>query len=356
MMLRDFPAEIDLGERKVGPGHPVYVIAEAGPNHNRDFDLAIRLIDVAVEAKADSVKFQTYSAEQMYSKQTKTMEYLYEKGVLKPGQTVWDMIKSIEIPRQWQKDLAAYCRQKNITFLSTPFDLEAVEELEAVGCPAYKIASFEIVHYPLLKACAQTGKPILLSTGMASLGDIEQALEAIWSAGGRQVLLFHCEIAYPPRFQDVHLRAIQTMAQAFGTPVGWSDHTTGYACDIAAVALGACAIEKHYTVDKSLPGPDHHYALLPDELAAMVKAIRETQAALGTPKKGTSEGELEMYHLARRSLVAARAVKMGQTIGADAIAVKRPGYGIHPQFLDVIVGRKAARDIQTDDVLTWDMI
>lgn len=356
MIIREFPNPIHIGERPVGDDHRVYVIAEAGPNHNRDFDRAIQLIDAAVDAGVDAVKFQTYSAEHMYSKQTQTMQYLYEKGVLKPGQTVWDMIKAIELPREWHKDLARHCADRNITFLSTPFDLQAVEELEAVGCLAYKIASFEIVHYPLLKACAQTGKPILLSTGMAGLGDIEQALEAISSAGGKHVLLFHCAIAYPPRFEDTHLRAITTLARAFGTPVGWSDHTTGFACDVAAVALGACAVEKHYTVDKTLPGPDHHYALLPDELQAMVQAIRETERALGTPMKGTTEAELEMYRLARRSLVAVKAIKAGETICEHAITVKRPGHGIHPQFIPVLVGRQARQDIHPDDVITWDMV
>jgi sialic acid synthase SpsE len=356
MIIREFPQTINVAGRIVGPGQPVYVIAEAGPNHNRDFDRAIQLVDVAVAAGADAVKFQTYSAETMYSKKTPTMDYLYEKGVLRRGQTVWDMIKSLEIPREWQKDLADYCREKNITFLSTPFDLRAVDELEAVGCPAYKIASFEIADLPLLRACARTKKPILLSTGMAGLGDIELALETICEAGGREVLLFHCAIAYPPRFEDVNLRAIQTLIRAFGTPVGWSDHTTGVSCDIAAVALGACAIEKHYTVDKSLPGPDHHYALLPDELAAMVRAIRETEKALGSPMKGTTEAELELYRLARRSLVAAKAIKKGETITEDALTVKRPGYGIHPQFIPTLIGRTAARDIEPDDVITWDMM
>jgi len=356
MIIKEFPGEITVGPKKVGSSHPVYIVAEAGPNHNRNFNLAMDLIDAAVDAQADAVKFQTYSAEQMYSRSTETMEYLYEKGVLNRGQTVWDMIKSIELPREWQKDLAQYCREKKITFLSTPFDLQAVEELQAVGCPAYKIASFEIVHLPLLKECAQTGKPILLSTGMASLGDVELALETIWSAGGREVLLFHCAIAYPPRFEDVNLRAIRTLSQAFGTPVGWSDHTTGWNCDVAAVALGACAIEKHYTVDKTLPGPDHHYALAPDELAAMVRAIRETEKALGSNVKGRTEAESVMYNLARRSLVAARRIERGRTITEDDLTVKRPGHGIHPQFASVVVGRPAARDIEADEVITWDMV
>lgn len=356
MIIREFPNTIDIAHRLVGSDRPVFVIAEAGANHNRDFDRALRLIDAAASAGADAVKFQTFSAEQIYSKKTPAMQYLAKKGDISADKSVWDLIKSIELPREWQKDLADYCRQMSVTFLSTPFDLQAVDQLEALGCPAYKIASFEIVHLPLLRACAQTKKPILLSTGMASLGDIELALETIFAAGGREVLLFHCAIAYPPRFEDVNLRAIQTLAQAFGTPVGWSDHTMGITCDIAAVALGACAVEKHYTIDRSLPGPDHAFAVEPDELTAMVQAIRETENALGSTMKGTTEAEQEMYRLGRRSLVAARSIKKGDKITEDDLAIKRPGYGIHPQHIRTLIGRDAKRDIDPDDIITWDMV
>ncbi len=349
-------AHVEIASRRVGDGAPVYVIAEAGSNHDRKLQQALKLIDVAVAAGADAVKFQTYSAEDLYSRKTPTMSYLTKGNLAREGETVWQLIKRIELPREWHGELAAYCREKGVHFLSTPFDLRAVDELEAVGCPAYKIASYELLHLPLLRRVAETGKPLVLSTGMASLGDIETALETVERAGNSQVVLLHCAINYPPRFEDVHLRAITTMRQAFQRPVGFSDHTTGITADIAAVALGACVIEKHYTLDRSLPGPDHPFAIEPDELKAMVKGIRECEVALGSPIKRRTAAEEEMYRLGRRSLVAARAISKGTRIMADMIAVKRPGYGIPTTMFDVVVGRTAQRDIDEDEILVWDMI
>lgn len=347
---------VEIAGRPVGDGCPVYVIAEAGSNHDRKLEQAFRLIDVAAEAGADAVKFQTYSAEELYSRRTPTMTYLRRAGLVRDGETVWDLIKRIELPREWHADLAAYCREKKIQFLSTPFDLRAVDDLEAVGCPAYKIASYELLHVPLLRRVARTGKPIILSTGMASLGDIEAAIATIEAAGNSQIVLLHCAINYPARLEDVNLRAMTTMRQAFQRPVGFSDHTSGITADIVAVALGACAIEKHYTLDRKLPGPDHPFAIEPDELAAMVRGIRECEAVLGSPIKGRTAAEEEMYRLGRRSLVAARAIPRGTRITEDMIAVKRPGFGISPLFMDVIVGRTAQRDIEEDEVLTWELV
>jgi N-acetylneuraminate synthase len=344
-----------IGERLIGEGEKCFIIAEAGSNHNRDFNQALRLIDVAVEAGADAVKFQTYSAEKIYSKKTPKMSYLKKKGLTREDESVWDLIKRIEMPRQWHKDLMEYCNEKGIIFLSTPFDLQAVDELEEIGVLAHKIASFEITHLPLLEYVAKTGKPIILSTGMADLSDIETALDVIYRQSNDKVILLHCAINYPPRYEDLNLRAIKTMEQAFQVPVGFSDHTLGITSDIAAVALGAKVIEKHFTLDRNLPGPDHPFALEPDELKSMVQAIRDTEKALGSPIKKHTQAEEEMYRLARRSLVAACRIPKGTKITAEMIDVKRPGYGIPTKLMDVVIGRVARVDIEEDEILSWEM-
>ena len=347
--------KIRIKNRIVGEEEPCFIIAEAGSNHNRSLKQAKRLIDVAASAGADAVKFQTYSAEKMYSKKTPKMSYLKKDRISKTDESVWGLIKRIEMPRKWHKDLADYCHKRGIIFLSTPFDIKAVDELEKY-VPAYKIASFEIAHLPLLKHVAKKRKPIILSTGMADLSDIELALSIIYKHENKDVILLHCAIGYPPRYEDLNLRAMQTMRQAFQLPVGFSDHTLGIASDIAAVALGACVIEKHFTLDRNLPGPDHPFALEPGELEEMVKAIRDTEKALGSPIKKHTCAEREMYRLGRRSLVAACNIPKGARISRKMIDVKRPGYGIHPRMIDVVVGKTARRDIEADDVLIWDMV
>jgi len=348
--------KIKIGNRLIGEGKPCFIIAEVGSNHNRDFNQALKLIDVAAESGADAVKFQTYSAERLYSKKTPKMNYLRKKSLAKEGESVWDLIKRIEMPREWHKDLAAYCTKKDMIFLSTPFDIEAVDELEEVGMQAYKIASFEITHLPLLEYVATKDKPIILSTGMADLSDIEIALDIIYKQGNKNVILLHCAINYPPRYGDLNLRAMETMRQAFQLPVGFSDHTLGITSDIAAVALGASVIEKHYTLNRKLPGPDHPFALEPDELKNMIQAIRDTEAALGSPVKKHTEAEEEMYRLGRRSLVAACNIPKGTEITQGMIAIKRPGYGIPVKMLNVVIGRTAKTDVEEDDILTWEMV
>ncbi len=347
--------EITVAGRTIGPGRPCFIIAEAGSNHNRDLKTALEMIDTAAAAGADAVKFQTYSAETLYSKKTPAMEYLKKGKLLKDGETVWDLIKRVEMPREWHGELARRCADKGVVFLSTPFDLRAVDELEAVGVAAYKIASFEITHLPLLRAAARTGKPMILSTGMADLSDIELALETVHAEGNTAVALLHCAISYPPRYEDLHLRAMDTLRQAFGTPVGFSDHTLGITSDIAAVARGADVIEKHFTLSRSMQGPDHSFSLEPSELESMCAAIRDTEKSLGSPIKKHTESEKELHRLARRSLVAARAIPAGTVITEEMLDVKRPGFGIHSRYINVVVGRTAKADIEQDDILTWEM-
>lgn len=354
MSARVYGADrIQIGDRTVGPGHPTYVIAEAGSNHNRDLETAYRLIDAAAEAGADAVKFQTYTAEGLYSRKTPTMSYLSNDGLVGEGQSVWQLIKSVEIPWEWHDKLADQCQQAGVDFLSTPFEAAAVDVLEEVGTPAYKIASYEITHLPLIERCAKTGKPLLVSTGMASLGDIERALDTATAAGAEHILLMHCAINYPPRFEDLNLQAIATLASAFRVPIGWSDHTMGHTADVVAVALGACAIEKHYTLSRDQEGPDHPFALEPDELTEMITAIREAEASLGSSVKRVTDAEQEMFRLGRRSLVAARDLPAGHVMTTEDIAVKRPGYGIPVHELDVVVGLEATQAIEVDDILDW---
>jgi N-acetylneuraminate synthase len=347
---------MDIGKFKIGCDQPCFIIAEAGSNHNRNFETALKLVDTAVEAGADAVKFQIFSAEAIYSKKTPMASYLKDKKLVKDGETLWDIIKRIQIPRNWTPDLKKYCDEKGIIFMSTPFDLLAVDELEEVGVQVYKVASFEITHLPMLEKIGKTGKPIILSTGMANLEDIEYALAAIKKGGNSDVALLHCAIAYPPKLENVNLRAMDTMRQAFQLPVGFSDHTMGHVTDVAAVARGACIIEKHFTLSRKQDGPDHPFSLEPDELKDMIAAIRDTEKVLGSPVKTHTEAENELYKLARRSLVAAKDIKAGTIITEDMIAVKRPGFGIQVKHLDIVVGRKAQIDIEEDDILTWEMI
>lgn len=344
---------LSIGGRTVGDGEPCFVIAEAGANHNRDLALAKELIAVAAEAKADAVKFQTYSAETLYSK--KTPRFTYLEGL--SDKSTWDLIKEIELPREWQAELAAEAHTRGLHFMSTPFDHRAVDELAALGMPAYKIASFEIVDLPLIEKAARVGRPMILSTGLADYEDIADAVAACRRAGNDQIALLQCASLYPAPPARINLRAMATMRQAFGAVVGLSDHTLGIHVAVASVAAGAALVEKHYTMSRTLKGPDHPFAIEPNELADMVRQIRDVEAALGDGRKtGPAPEEQEMHAKARRSLVAARAIPKGTRIEADMVTIKRPGFGIKPKLVDLVVGRIAKVDIEEDTVLTWELL
>lgn len=345
---------IKIGQRLVGEGEPVFIIAEAGSNHDGKLEQAKKLIDIAAGAGADAVKFQSFLADKIVAKTRDRASYLDK--IVGKDDSMHDIFKKLEMPREWLKELIAYCKEKNIIFLSTPFDEEAVDILDELGVPAFKIASFELVHLPLLKYAARKGKPMIISTGMANLGEIEEALEAIYSAGNRQVIILHCGINYPPKFEDIHLRAMLTIKQAFGVPVGYSDHTSGITVPIAATALGAVVFEKHFTLDKTLPGPDHGFALNPEELKAMIKGIRETEKALGSPVKQMAPAEEELCAVARRSIFAGVDIPKGTVITEDMLVVLRPGTGLKPKYLEVVAGRTARVDIKAHDPITWDKI
>ena len=344
---------INLADRWVGDGAPCFVVAEAGANHNRDLALGKELIDVAADAGADAVKFQTYSAETLYSKKTPRFSYLEQQT----SKDTWQLIKDIELPREWQAELQAWARKRGILFFSTPFDYRAVDELDALGVPAYKIASFEVVDLPLIRYAAARHRPMIISTGLATYEDIHDAVETCRHAGNHDLVLLQCASLYPAPPARINLRAMDTLRRAFGVPVGLSDHTLGIHVAGAAVALGACVLEKHFTLSRTLPGPDHPFAIEPPELKEMVRQIREIEAALGDGMKlGPAPEELEMHQKARRSLVAARNIPTGSRIARDMIAIKRPGFGIKPKLLDLVIGRVASVDIEEDTVLTWDMM
>lgn len=339
--------EVKIGNKKVGEGRPTYIIAEIGSNHDRDIKIAKKMIDKAADARADAVKFQTFKAEKLYSKKTPKIS-TYKK---KP----FELLKSLEMPREWHKELYDYTVDKNLHFISTPFDYEAVDELSTIGVPAFKIGSCEITDLELLTYIAKKKKPIILSTGMATLGDIEDALKAIKSKGNKDIILLHCNTLYPTPPKIVNLNAIQTLSTAFKVPVGFSDHTMGIHIPIAAVAKGAHIIEKHFTL-KRRPMPDHFFSIEPEELKTMIKNIREIEVALGSGRKERSREEDENYEKGRRSIIAARDIPKGKIIEREDLIVKRPGMGISPKHIDIVVGRKARKNIYYDDWVTWDKI
>jgi sialic acid synthase SpsE len=345
---------IKIGRRTVGGGGACYVIAEAGANHNRDLATAHQLVDVAAEAGADAVKFQTYSGATLYSRKTPDFDYLAGTTTKKPH----ELLEDISLPREWQPELASHCRERGVDFMSTPFDRQAVDELVALDVPAMKVASFEIVDLPFLEYIGSAGKPVIISTGMATIGEIDEALDACRAGGATEFCVLQCASVYPAPAHIMNLRTIATMHAALGVPTGLSDHTVGIHIPPAAVALGASVIEKHYTLDRSSPGPDHPFAIEPDELAAMVAHVREVEAALGDGvKHGPSKEEAaEMYAKARRSIVAACDIPAGTRITREMLTVKRPGFGIKPKFIEAVVGRIATRDIEDDDIITWEMV
>lgn len=348
------PERLRVGDRELGGDAPVYVIAEAGANHNRDLGIARELIDVAAESGADAVKFQTYSGRSIYSTKTPRFEYLKDVSDKSPA----DLLEEISLPREWQPLLAEHARERGLDFFSTPFDHEAVAELEEVGVPLMKVASFEIGDLPLIRRVAESGTPLIISTGMATIAEIDEAITAAREAGATGIGLMQCTSVYPAPAERANLRAMDTMRRAFGVPAGLSDHTEGIAVSIAAAALGAAFIEKHFTLDRSMKGPDHPFAIEPPELSAMVAGIREARVALGDGRKAgpSPEERGEMYELARRSLIVVGDHPAGTVLTREMLTVKRPGFGIAPKHLDQVVGMTLAQAVTDDDILVWEMV
>ena len=342
---------IRIGERWVGRGHPTYVIAEIGSNFDGDLDQAKYLADLAKECGADAAKFQSFRADEIVSRTGFRVKCSFQANWDRP---VYDVYRAAEFPRAWHRELADHCRKTGIDFLSSPYDRDAVDLLCELDVPALKIGSGEITHLELLRHIARAGKPLVLGTGASTLGEVEQAVDILRAEGNDQIILLQCVTQYPSPIDQANIRAMQTLAQAFELPVGYSDHALGITVPLGAVALGACVIEKHFTFDKARRGPDHPHALDVAEMKEMVRQIRLMEQALGSPVKRVEPCESETVILQRRCLFAARDIRAGQVIAAEDVIALRPMIGIPPKFLPLVVGRRAQADIPAGEAITWD--
>ena len=342
-----------INGRSVRSGHPVYIIAELSANHHQDFDQAVEMIAAAKEAGADAVKLQTYTPDTMTIDCDN--EYFRIKGTIWEGKNLYDLYGEAYTPWDWQAKLKEIAEDLGLDLFSTPFDASAVDFLEQMGVPAHKVASFEIVDLPLLRNIAKTGKPIIMSTGMATLAEIDEAVQTILDAGGTQLALLKCTSAYPALPEEMNLRTIPHLAEAFDVPVGLSDHTLGIAVPVAAVALGACIVEKHFTLSRADGGPDSAFSLEPHEFEAMVEAVRVAEKALGVVHYGVSEAEAKS-RVFRRSLFVVKDMKVGEEFTEENVRSIRPGYGLHTRHLNEILGQHASQDIRRGTQLSWSLI
>lgn len=336
-----------------------FIIAEAGVNHNGSLKIGKKMVDIAVDAGADAIKFQTFKAEKVVTKLAFKTKYQIDNT--KKRGTQLAMLRKLELSEDAHKYLCSYCNKKKIIFISTAFDEDSVDFLDSLRVRVFKIPSGEITNKSLIQHIAKKNKPVILSTGMAYLGEIETAMRwiyEIWDKNGftPQLSLLHCTSNYPAPIEDVNLSAIKTLKQSFGLPVGYSDHTMGFEVPIAAVALGATILEKHFTLNRTMSGPDHKISLEPDEFKTMVKSIRNIEKAMGDGIKRPAHSEEEMRIFTRRSLVATRHIKAGSILTSGDIILKRPGMGIQPEFRELVVGLKAKRDINIDSVICWEDI
>ena len=345
---------VDVGDRRIGSGQPCFVVAEAGVNHNGSLSTAFRLIDKAAESNVDAVKFQTFKAERLVSPQAPKAAYQIANSDSTESQL--DMLRRLELPADAYRTLMDYCAAKGILFMSTPFDEESADLLDSAGMAVFKVASGEITNIPLLSHIAGKGKPMIISTGMASLAEVASALTVIRDSGNQSVVLLHCVSNYPADPADANLLSMRTMATTFGLPVGLSDHTPGVEVSLAAVALGACVVEKHFTLSKELPGPDHRASLEPRELANLANGIRTVESALGHSAKEPSPSEADTARVVRKSIVAAQDISAGTVLQEHLIAVKRPGTGLPPSMITTLVGRVVAKDIPANTLLTLEML
>ena len=345
---------ISIAGRLVGPGHPCFVIAEAGVNHNGEIEQACQLINAAVKAGADAIKFQTFTAESLAT--PNAPKAFYQQQTTGESESQFEMLRRLELSPRVHRELIDYCHDQKILFMSTPFDQGSADMLERLGVPAFKVSSGEITNVPLLAHLARKRKPMIISTGMSWLGEVDLAVRTVYDSGNREVALLHCVSNYPASLADVNLRAMQTMAAAFKVPVGFSDHTLGIEAALVAVALGACIIEKHITLDRRLPGPDHGFSLQPDELTTLISSIRKVELALGSGYKKPAASEGEVASVARKSIVAAKDISEGSRLSSEMLALKRPGTGLPPTMCSTLVGRTAKHDIPAGAMLTFDMI
>jgi N-acetylneuraminate synthase/N,N'-diacetyllegionaminate synthase len=331
---------IKIGKIKVGEELPAFLIAEVGINHNSDLKLAKRLIESGAEVGANAVKFQIFKAEELCSR----------------GSQYYDLFKSLEFaPEEWG-ELSDFAKDSNTVFTASVFGRESTELLHKLRSPMFKTASGDLTHLPLLRYIARKKKPILISTGMATIAEVTEAVNAITESGNDRIVILHCVSNYPSKFEETNLKAIQTLRDIFPYPIGFSDHSEGPLLPFAARAMGACIIEKHFTIDKNLPGPDQKLSLNPAEFRQMVDGIRSIETALGDGVKMPTKSEHELSLVARRSIVAKQRIEEGEEISMDMVSIVRPGTGLPPKLIDIVVGRRARREIEPDQVLTWDDI
>ena len=344
---------IMLGELEIGHDRPPYIIAEIGSNHNGDMNLCHRLIDAAVEAGAHAVKFQSWSDKSLIAEEeyTRNTEYSDKK---KHFGTLREMVTAYQLTADQHREAHAHCKARGIAFCSTPFSVEEVDLLEELEVPFFKIASMDVVHLPLLRYVARKNRPVVISTGMATLGEIEQAVETVRAEGNEQVVLLHCVSIYPPEYGAIHLRNLATLRQAFDVPVGFSDHTLGVAIPLAAIARGACIIEKHFTLDQDMEGWDHAISANPSQLRTIVTEGRNVFLALGERRRVISSDEIEKRKKFRRSLVARRRLDRDHLLVEADLDAKRPGTGISPDELQYVLGRRLTCDVAADQVLHWE--
>ncbi len=345
---------IQVGAHTIGPGFPCFLVAEIGLNHNGDLALAKRTIDAAADAGGDAVKFQNYRTEDFIADRSLTYEYISEGRSVVESQ--FEMFRRYELSRAAFRELKEYCDRRSVAFHSTPTSEEGVRDLGELGVPVLKNGSDYLTHLPIIRAMGRSGLPTVLSTGMATLAEIDEAVRAFRETGNTQLILLHCVSSYPAPPEDVHLRKIPVLAEAFGCPVGFSDHTAGIAAAIAAVAVGACWIEKHFTLDKALPGPDHRFSADPAELRALVEAVRTAERCLGQPSVGSTPSEILGRRDFRLSCVAASDLPAGHVLCEEDIAFRRPGTGVPPALASFLTGFRLLRGVSKGEVLTRELL
>lgn len=343
---------IKLGDKSIGNRYDCFIIAEAGVNHNGSFNTAKKLIDAAKEVGADAVKFQTFKTDSIVTKGAPKAEY---QKVSDNKSSQYEMIRKLELSADEFIELSDYSESKGIIFLSSPFDGKSVELLDRIGISAFKLGSGEITNLPLIKKVVNKGKPIILSTGMASLCEIEEALKII-KKKSINVILMYCVTNYPASASEIDLNIMKTLLNTFKVPVGFSDHTMGTEFSIAAVSLGACVIEKHFTLDRNLEGPDHKASLEPEEFKIMVNSIRNVEKGMGRGIKKLTKDELSIKKIARKSIMAGRDIEKGETLKEDMLTIKRPETGIYPKYIDIIIGKEVKKSIKKDEPIKWNYL
>jgi pseudaminic acid synthase len=347
-------AQIKIGGRTIGPGHPVYVVAEVSANHHHKFDEAVKIVRAAKDAGADAIKLQTYTADTI-TIACDRKEFRLASGTIWDGTTLYELYGQAYTPWEWQPRLKEVANDLGMDLFSTPFDATAVDFLEEMGVPAHKLASFELVDLPLIQKMARTGKPLIVSTGMSTVEEIEEAVTTARGAGATQIALLKCTSAYPALPEEMNLRTITELSRRFDVPVGLSDHTMDAAVAVAAVALGACIIEKHLTLSRSEPGPDSAFSLEPQEFKAMVDAVRIAEKALGTVHFGIEAKEASS-RVFRRSLFVVQDIKQGELFTSENVRSIRPGYGLHTRHLPEVLGNRASCDIERGTPLSWELV